>query len=672
MLPTSSRLLLILLTVTVYFTVTPVRADIGIEARAVALPSAQLQGVQARLTPVEGGIGLNLSATSIDLPALGWRRLGMRLLGNFSLDAAQRWRFAGRIKLVGAPGAAVSDASITVVVDPAANTLQADIEQGKARLQGAMPLDQPSHVQLNLDGLPASWLQGLLSTLWSGRVSAGTVSADMALDLREQGLQASGQFTLAGGSFDTPGGAMAGQGLTFSGRLGVDSRAAESQVNLVGNLHGGELLLGPMVAHLPAHQVQLAVDASSKSGALELRRLRLGDADALQIDGALAFDAKGALKRVRFDRLQAQFPAAYQRYGQAWLATLGLRDMRTSGKLNASMDMEPDGLRSFAFATDDLDLADSEGRLAINGLRGGLDWTVTGDRPPTTLGWRSLHFYKIPNGAAQARWQSRDGELGLQQTLNVPVLGGTLRVNQLDWRPAAAKGQRLQTAFVLTGVDMAALSRTLGWPAFSGTLAGAVPSLRWVDDRFELAGGLSLNVFDGFVDVTRLSLQQPFGDVPVLSGDVSLRQLDLAALTGVFDFGSITGRLNGSIDDLRLVGWNPVAFKARLLAADGGRISQRAVNNLTSVGGGGLAGGLQGAILKLFKNFSYKRIGINCTLAGSVCHMSGLDNSKEGYTIVDGSGLPRLHVIGHQSEVDWPTLLNRLKAATEGAAPEIR
>jgi hypothetical protein len=310
---TSSRLLLILLTVTIYFTVTPVRADIGIEAQKVALPKATLQGLQARLAPVDSGIGLSLSATSIDLPALGWRRLGMRLLGNFTLDTAQRWHFDGRIKLTGAPGAAVSDASIRLVVDPAANTLQADIEQGKARLQGALPLDQPSHVQLNLDGLPASWLQGLLSTMWSGRVSAGTVSADMALDLREEGMQASGQFTLSDGNFDTPGGAMAGQGLTFSGRLGVDSRMAESQINLDGNLHGGELLLGPMVAHLPGHQVQLAVDASSKSGALELRRLRVGDADALQLDGALAFDAKGALKRVRFDRLQAQFPAAYQR-----------------------------------------------------------------------------------------------------------------------------------------------------------------------------------------------------------------------------------------------------------------------------------------------------------------------------------------------------------------------
>jgi hypothetical protein len=158
----------------------------------------------------------------------------------------------------------------------------------------------------------------------------------------------------------------------------------------------------------------------------------------------------------------------------------------------------------------------------------------------------------------------------------------------------------------------------------------------------------------------------------VLAADVSLRQLDLAAVTSVFDFGSITGPLQGSIDNLRLVDWKPVAFDARLLADQGGRISQRAVNNLTSVGGGGIAAGLQGAVLKLFKTFGYKRIGLNCTLAGTVCHMSGLENAGDGYTIVDGSGLPHLEVIGHQHEVDWPTLVNRLKAATEGGGPQIR
>lgn len=96
------------------------------------------------------------------------------------------------------------------------------------------------------------------------------------------------------------------------------------------------------------------------------------------------------------------------------------------------------------------------------------------------------------------------------------------------------------------------------------------------------------------------------------------------------------------------------------------------MNNLTSVGGGGIAAGLQGAVLKLFKTFGYKRIGLNCQLQGSLCHMSGLEPNSGGYTIVEGSGLPHLEVIGHQSDVDWPTLVRRLKAAVAGGGPEVR
>jgi hypothetical protein len=399
--------------------------------------------------------------------------------------------------------------------------------------------------------------------------------------------------------------------------------------------------------------------------------LRVNDADALQLDGELAFNAKGELKTLKLDHLHASFPAAYQRYGQAWLTTLGLRDMRITGQLSGTLDLRADGPHSFAFSTESLDMADADGRLAVDNLHGGLDWASEGERPVTTLGWRSLQFYRVPNGAAQSQWQSHAGTLSLQQPLEVPVLKGQLRIGDLDWRPAAAKGQRLSTSVVLTGVDMAAFSQAMGWPAFPGTLGGAIPSLRWVDDRFELQGGLSANLFGGFVDITRLSLQQPFGASPVLNGDIAISQLDLAAITSVFDFGSITGRLDGSVDDLRLVDWSPVAFTASLLAGSGGRISQRAVNNLTAVGGGGIAAGLQGAVLKLFKTFGYKRIGLNCALQGTVCQMSGLEPTDDGYTIVEGSGLPRLQVIGHQTQVDWPTLLRRLHDAINGTAPEI-
>ncbi|OOG56281.1 hypothetical protein [Rhodanobacter sp. C03] len=670
--PTSSHLLLCCCLLLGIGWALPARADVLLTARSVSVPGVRLQQVTVRIDEsATGGLHLHLSAAQADVPAMGWQRLGLTLDGSLQRDERLHWIFDGGVRLAGAPGGALSDAHVNIQLSESANTLQVDILQGKAQASTALPLDQLSHAQISLKNLPAGWLQGLLGTVWSGRATAGRLDAELALDVRDAGLQSSGQFTLNDVGFDTPTGTLAGQGVDGNGRFSLDTTGGPAAIDLDASLHGGEWLLGPLYAKLPSHPVQLGLRANVENGVFELHRLRVSDADALQLDGALAFDAKGELKTLKLDHLHASFPAAYQRYGQAWLNALGLRDMSIAGQLSGSLDLRGDGLHSFAFDTDGLNLADANGSVAIDGLRGGLDWTAQGERPATTLGWRSLQFYRITNGAALSQWQSRSGTLSLRQPLEVPVLKGQLRVAELDWRPAAAKGQRLETSLVLTGVDMAAFSHAMGWPAFPGTLGGAIPSLRWVDDRFELQGGLSASLFGGFIDITRLSLQQPFGANPVLSGDIALSQLDLGAITSVFDFGSITGRMDGAIDGLRLVNWSPVAFKASLLAGGGGRISQRAVNNLTTVGGGGIAGGLQGAVLKLFKTFGYKRIGLGCTLQGAICQMSGLEANGDGYTIVEGSGLPHLQVIGHQAQVDWPTLVRRLRDAINGTAPEI-
>ncbi len=651
----------------------PARADMLLAARSISLPGVRLQDVSLRLAPgASGGIGLQLRAAQADVPAAGWRKLGLVIQGQLQRDAALHWVFDGGAQLAGAPGGAISNARLNMQLSEAANTLLVNILQGTAHASAAMPLDQPSHAQISLKNFPVNWLQGLLGTVWSGRLGGGKLNAELALDVRASGVHSSGEFTLAGGAFDTPAGTLAAQGLAASGRFTLDSTRSPTNLDLDASLRGGQLLLGPIFARLPGHAVQLGLHAELQHGAVALSRLRITDPDALQLDGSLAFDAKSNLRQLTLDRLHASFPAAYRRYGAAWLGTLGLAGLTTAGELSAAIDLRADGLRSFSFHTDGLDLASGAGQFAVSKLRGGLDWALRGERPATTLGWRRLQVYRVPNGAAEAHWQSRDGALMLQQPLVIPLLKGQLRVASLDWRPADAKGQRLTTSLALSGGDMAAFSQAMGWPAFPGTLAGAVPSLRWVDDRLDLQGGLSANVFGGFADFTQLSLQQPFGPSPVLSGDLSLRQLDLGAITSVFDFGSISGRLDGSVQGLRLVGWSPVAFQARLLAGDGGRISQRAVNNLTSVGGGGVAAGLQGVVLKWFKTFGYKRIGLNCTLQAAVCQMSGLDADADGYTIVEGSGLPRLRVIGHQTRVDWPTLVSRLLEAIHGAAPVVR
>lgn len=649
-------------------------AGVSVEADTLSIPGMAMSGMKADIDPAGDGKGLDvtLSADRADVPSLGWRKLGMRLEGTLDRDELGRWVFDGSVKLRGAPGGALGNATVHVVADQAANTLEVSLNQDKALARVALPMDQTSHAQITLAGLPAGWLQGLLSTVWPGRATTGRVDADLALDVLEGGVQASGQFSLAGVGFDSPGGKLAGQGISGSGRLGIDSQADGASLDLDATLRGGDMLLGPLYARLPDHAVQLSLGARTKKGELAIRRLRLTDPDALQLEGELGFAANGDLVQLRMDRINGRFPAAYTRYGKGLFQAFGVDQLDARGDVAGHVVMEGGALKTFSMQTGGLDLALADGRLGVDGLHGAVDWSATENRPPTKLGWRALRFYRIPNGAAESSWRSSGGALKLEKPFAIPVLDGQLRVLGLSLHPAAATGERLQTSLALTEIDMAAFCRALGWPEFKGKLGGAVPSLRFVDDQIELGGGLSVNVFDGFVDITGMTLAQPFGAAPVLTGNVALRQLDLSLLTSVFDFGSITGRLHGSIDGVRLVAWAPAAFKASLIADEGGRISQKAVNNLTSVGGGGIAGGLQGTVLKLFKTFGYKRIGLSCTLKGDVCSMGGLGPAKDGYAIVEGSGLPRLNVVGHQREVDWPTLVRRLKAATEGDGPVVR
>ena len=98
------------------------------------------------------------------------------------------------------------------------------------------------------------------------------------------------------------------------------------------------------------------------------------------------------------------------------------------------------------------------------------------------------------------------------------------------------------------------------------------------------------------------------------------------------------------------------------------RISQRAVTNLSSIGGGsggGVAAALQGGFLKFFDDFGYDRLGLSCRLANDVCTMGGVFEKDGGYYIVRGAGLPRIDVIGSQKQVAWTRLVRQLGAIME-------
>ena len=126
--------------------------------------------------------------------------------------------------------------------------------------------------------------------------------------------------------------------------------------------------------------------------------------------------------------------------------------------------------------------------------------------------------------------------------------------------------------------------------------------------------------------------------------------------------------------------WRPVAMEMYFYTpADDKsqhRISQRAVENLASVGGGGAGAALSSGFLKFFDVFAYDRIGLRCVLKDGVCTMSGVGPAKpgplgKGYYLVKGSGIPRIDVVGFRDQVSWPRLVRQLTAITQSGSPTV-
>ncbi len=93
--------------------------------------------------------------------------------------------------------------------------------------------------------------------------------------------------------------------------------------------------------------------------------------------------------------------------------------------------------------------------------------------------------------------------------------------------------------------------------------------------------------------------------------------------------------------------------------------------NLASLGGAGAV--LSSTFLRIFEEFSYRRLGISCRLSNGVCEMDGVAPAEGGYYIVEGGGLPpRIDVRGFNRRVDWEMLLSRLQLIVTSDGPVIR
>ncbi len=571
---------------------------------------------------------------------------------------------SGHMSWVGGPLFAMLEADFRLAADD--HALEFELVSGPVQGRVRVPVDGGLvTAAVQIDSLLLAELSEELFEQAGLRDVAGELSA--SLEFSGQRLQ--GRIDLADTAFDSPGGEMAGFAIGASGVFELDFEGGRAAFGIELEQSSGEMLFGQV--YLPPPAEPLVLRAEGRLGAddgLQIERVEVNDPGAISMIGDLMFErgeAGWSLVRANVDSLKLQFPLAWERWLEGPLAAMGLADIEAAGLLDASVRIDG-GETGLDARLENFHLDDPQGRFSIDRADG--DLMIREDHSSLLLEWEALSLYGLPSGASSLRLAGDGTMIVLAEPLRMPLLDGAVVVERLLWEHAAVEERQLQLDARIEPLDLTELTRLLGFPEFGGVLSGTFPGVSYVDEVLSFTGGIDVRAFSGRIEMKDLAIERPFGTLPALAAQVEFHRLDLAELTGAFNFGHMEGEVSGWMRDLRLLDWRPVAMDSRIYTHEDARrrrISQRAVENLSNLGGAGGAL-ITGTVLRVFDEFPYRRAGLACRLSNNICHIDGVaPHESGGFYIVQGRSLPRLDIIGHRRLVDWPQLMGQLAAMME-------
>jgi hypothetical protein len=642
------------------------------------------ENLRARVSWVERQPGFELRADGLRLPEPVGRIRDLHLSCPRVDLSAERLTCAQASLSARAPGWDFDAAALAFDWDRRAGRVQFSVPwpglfQGRGRVAGSI---EAAGLRLDLDlagiDLQALIRSGLIPAALPVTVESGVAALSGQVDTRRQVPAVRGNLGVSGLSFSDDAGLHAGEAVAFEGSLGHGADGSDIQFRFT----DGAIFFDPwFLDFAEVGPVDVAVSGLrlGPPGMIgrDLRAvsagLRLGD--HAEVHGEDLLYAGGRLEQgeIAWDGHRLDVVAEW--LAQPLLAGTVLGRTRFQGEARGSLSIAEGRPRAAEAHWQGLGMKDEEGRFALEGSAGALDWRDDAAGAESRFSALAGEIYGLPVGAFDARLRLEPRGVLLLEPLFIPMLDGGPGVDVLHVT-VGPDGPEVEFEGGLRAMNLELLTEALGWPRFAGKLAGIIPRVSYGADGLRVDGRLLVKVFDGEVVLSGLRIRDLFGVAPILEVSANVRRLELELLTRAFDFGRVEGRLSGRVDDLMLVDWQLQRMRLVLNTPldDPGRrrISQRAVENLTAIGGG-IQGALSMVFLRFFEDFSYRQLGFSCALDGEVCVVEGVADLPDGsFVLVQGGGLPRIEVIGHNRRVDWPELVRRLDAIREGPPPVVQ
>ncbi len=316
-------------------------------------------------------------------------------------------------------------------------------------------------------------------------------------------------------------------------------------------------------------------------------------------------------------------------------------------------------------------VTDKKQRIAVDNAQGVVHWSSESGSTgfASKIKWDKIKVFAIPIEANRLDFLLNSRGIELLQPRSLSVLGGFFDIKEFSWQHQKGDEGKVHFTGGMRNLSLEQLTQALDWTPLVGTVSGDIPGVNYSNKTLTIDGGLKVNVFDGVITINQLVSSGLLTDFSKLNLTMEMENLDLYAITQKIKMGEIKGQISGHIRNAYFENWQPVTFYAWFGTPENDnsshRISQKAVENIANIGGGGAADVISKGFLRFFDTFGYDRIGFGCYLYQGVCQLMGVEAAKQGYYIIKGGGLPRIDVVGFNPRVDWKVLIKRLSRLTD-------
>jgi len=293
---------------------------------------------------------------------------------------------------------------------------------------------------------------------------------------------------------------------------------------------------------------------------------------------------------------------------------------------------------------------------------------VTGQARQGRVGFGELRLDTLVFPATDSGLVVRGDTVSLEAAQRLPLFGGAATFHHLTLADLLGGDRRLEAELALEGLQLGEVSRAFGWPNFEGELHGRLPRVVLSPDRLAVDGVGEMSLFGGTVTVRDISGEDVLSRYPRLIFSAGFQGIDLAQVTRTFDFGEVTGILDGRIDDCRLFAGTPVGFSAEMHSVERKGVPQtitvKAINNIAILGTGGRVTVFDRGIHALLDRYTYEQFGVQMRLEQDLFYLRGTE-SRSGRELFLKGRLPfRIDVVNAEpgKGVSFSTMLDRLAA----------